>query len=144
MRLHASQFGSWVALICLLAKQEQQNSSYFTLGLIGLSLNYALNAADMVVFIRIYRKSEELKQWLRNKRNRRVCLAVRIAAALTNFNVFKIIHSRFFGFSFFSAVYVQPEHLFSSNVLHGLSVLLIQIPFIISAGLTAYSQKSQQ
>lgn len=61
-----------------------------------------------------------------------------IISFLTSHKLSKIIFSKYFGFSFFSAKLQDVKAFFPFNVLLGISVIVTSLPIIGAAGLAAY------
>jgi hypothetical protein len=100
-----------------------------------IALSFVFNLVYLTIYCKSLKKDAEFEDWLKEGSvNRFTNAFVLFVSLFTSFKIHRIIYSKFFGFSFFSArILERNKILFKINLLTGISILLCTIPSIVVA-----------
>ncbi|CAD8210192.1 unnamed protein product [Paramecium octaurelia] len=137
-------WSSWLAVLFLLLNYYEFKELYYFWILMGsVGLNYLFNAIHLVLVYQKIWNDQDFLRWqassLKNKSTNVILVSFSILFA---YPLYKLIMSRYFGFSFFKAKIVDIKPLFYFNCLNALYITFVNVPIIVSCILVAYHESS--
>ncbi|CAD8210851.1 unnamed protein product [Paramecium pentaurelia] len=137
-------WSSWLTILFLLLNYyEFKQLYYFWIIIVSLALNYVFNILHLIFVYQKIWNDHDFLRWqsssLKNKVTNFILLSLSI---LISYPLYKLIMSRYFGFSFFKAKIVNIKPFFYFNCLNVLYITFVNIPIIISCILIAYYESS--
>ncbi|CAD8124509.1 unnamed protein product [Paramecium sonneborni] len=137
-------WSSWLTVMFLLHNYYEFFQMYYFWILIGgLTLNLLFNIAHFILVYQNIWNDKDFIQWqassLKNKVTNYILISLSILIA---YPIYKLIMSRYFGFSFFKAKLVDTKAFFYFNCLNGVYITFVNIPIIVSCALIAYNESS--
>ena len=110
-------------------------SEFFAL-LAVLCLNLLFNILNLFYAKRVIYKDVEFDKWLNATHSHAVTSnVVFLFGLIFSFKITRIIYSRYFAFNFFSAKLSDIHKLLPFNIINGLSIVFLSVPF---GGIAAY------
>ncbi|CAK61267.1 unnamed protein product (macronuclear) [Paramecium tetraurelia] len=137
-------WSSWLTVLFLLHDYYEYNDMYYFWILVGsVVLNWLFNVAHLLLVKQKIWSDQDFMRWqastLKNKITNYILISLSLILA---YPLYKLIMSRYFGFTFFKAKMVDIKPFFSFNCLNGLYITLVNIPIIVSCALIAYYENS--